>query len=53
MFKRKLQLSDEMKEQLKVMHFKYSEKCLKQKNGILYDAIKRIDKRIQGDIRII
>lgn len=51
MHKIKIQMSNEMKEQLKIMNFKYTEKCLQQKNkNIIYDAIRRIDKRIQGNL---
>ena len=47
-------MSNEMKEQLKMLNNKYTEKCLEQKNkNIIYDAIRRINKRIQGDIRVV
>uniref|UniRef100_A0A6C0HSN6 Uncharacterized protein n=1 Tax=viral metagenome TaxID=1070528 RepID=A0A6C0HSN6_9ZZZZ len=51
MFKKKIQMSNEMKEKLKVMHFKYAEKCLKQKNDIIYAG--RFNKGIQEELRII
>ena len=43
----KIPLTNEMNEYLKIVNDKYMEKCMKQKKRIiLYEPIKRIDKRI-------
>jgi len=41
----KIQLTEEMKNYLRIENIKYTEKCLKQKKRlILYEPFKRFDK---------